>query len=76
MPIDKTKKIALEPHRVEYAISKLTELGFEVNHETDTTITIMFNDSMVKLFPYTGWFTGKTVKDGRGIDNLIKQLKQ
>ena len=30
----------------------------------------------VMVYPYTGWFTGKTVKDGRGINNLLKQIKQ
>jgi len=75
MSIDKDKRSELEPTRMEYAISKLTELGYEVTHETDSWLTITFKGWPVKLFPYTGWFTGKTVTDGRGIQNLLKQIQ-
>jgi len=26
------------------------------------------------VWPYTGWFSGKGVKDGRGIKKLLKQI--
>lgn len=29
----------------------------------------------VMHYPFTGWHTGKSIKDGRGIQNLLKQLK-
>ena len=39
-----------------------------------TTLQFIFRGSPVTLYPYSGWFTGKTVKDGRGIHNLLKQI--
>lgn len=38
-------------------------------------IEFEYKGHIVKYFPYSGWATGKTIKDGRGLDNLLKQLK-
>lgn len=64
----------LQPGRIEYAKTKLTEKGFEVEQTAPTTLRIIYG-SPVLIYPYTGWFTGKTVKDGRGIHKLLKQLQ-
>ena len=37
-------------------------------------IQIQFKGSTLRLFPNKQWHTGKTIKDGRGIDNLLSQL--
>lgn len=65
----------LEPKRIEYAIEKLTDMGFNVVKINDTTIKFIYKNHWVTLFPYSGWYTGKSIKDGRGIDNLLKQLQ-
>lgn len=39
-------------------------------------IEFEYKGHSIKYFPYSGWATGKTIKDGRGLNNLIKQLKQ
>ena len=44
--------------------------------KNETTIEFLHNGATIKLFPYTGWHTGKTIKDGRGVRNLLKQLKK
>lgn len=64
----------LEPKRIEYAKEKITKLGFEITFESDTRITFMFRGAPVNLFPYSGWHTGSTIKDGRGIEKLLRQL--
>lgn len=38
-------------------------------------IEFEYKGHIVKYFPYSGWATGKTIKDGRGLMNLINQLK-
>lgn len=73
--LDQDKQNEQEPIRMEYAINQLTLLGYTIYYQTNTEIRFMHKDSSVSLFPYSGWFTGKTVKDGRGIANLLKQLK-
>ena len=39
-----------------------------------TTLQFTFRGSPVTLYPYSGWFTGRTITDGRGIKNLLKQI--
>ena len=63
------------PKRIRYAVEKLTELGLEIAFQNSTEIHFIWKGERVRLFAYTGWFTGKSVKDGRGIHNLLKQLQ-
>ena len=72
--LNKDREKELQPKRMEYAIEEITELGYNVVVVDDTKIKFFFNESWITLYPYSGWFTGKTVKDGRGIENLLKQI--
>lgn len=68
-------KTVFEPERMEYAVRKLTELGIEIIYRDKATIQFHHKGQLVRFFPYTGWHTGKSITDGRGIENLLKQLK-
>lgn len=70
-------KQALQPDRMAYAIEKLEALGMEILNkgQSDNLILFYWKDRPVYFFPYTGWHSGKSITDGRGINNLIKQLK-
>lgn len=70
-PIEATET----PKRMRYAVEKLTELGVEIEFQNSTELHFTWKGERVRLFVYTGWFTGKTIKDGRGINNLLRQLK-
>lgn len=70
--IDRQNK--LEPQRLNYAKEQLAKLGYVLTFETDTRLEFMFKGEKIQLFPYSGWHTGKTIKDGRGIEKLLKQL--
>lgn len=74
-PISREKREKVEPARFGYCVRKLTALGFELTTRNTREISFTYKGSTVVLYPFTGWFTGKTVKDGRGIDNLVNQLK-
>ena len=65
-----------EPLRIGYALKKISELGFicEID-EGNKCIQFIYKGGLVRFFPHTGWATGKTIKDGRGINNLLKQIK-
>ena len=65
----------LEPIRIARAQQALENLGFEVMRIDDNTLEFQFKDSVIKFYPYSGWATGSTIIDGRGFDNLLKQLK-
>lgn len=76
MRLDVERQNELEPKRWEYAIAKLNELGItNIIEVSKHEITFSFNGNWIKFFPYTGWHTGKGIKDGRGITKLLNQLK-
>lgn len=62
--------------RMVYAISEVTKLGYSVSHQDERRFDFEFNGNTIRVFPYKGWFTGKGIKDGRGIRNLLKQIKK
>lgn len=63
------------PRRMEYAEDQITTLGYEIDMKTNTSLMFKFKGENVVIYPYSGWFTGKSVTDGRGIANLLKQIK-
>lgn len=73
--IQKGKKI------VPKKVSRLMALYYEVLvtngfvcEVLKSEIRIQFKGSTIKIFPNKQWHTGKTIKDCRGIDNLLSQL--
>lgn len=73
--LDKDRQSELEPKRISFAVEQLAKIGIEIDYEDDTKIKFMHKGEEVTLFPYSGWHTGKSIKDGRGINKLINQLK-
>lgn len=73
--LDKEKQMEQEPKRMKFAKNELEKLGFVILYEDNTKLKFNFKGETITLFVYSGWHTGKSIKDGRGIDNLLKQLK-
>ncbi len=65
----------LEPTRIDFAKRQIERAGFKITFESDKKLCFMFKDKEVSFFPYSGWASGASIEDGRGIKNLIKQLK-
>lgn len=72
--LNQERQKELEPKRMREAINKISELGFEVEIETESELSFEFKGSTIKYFAYSGWHSGKTIKDGRGLKNLLNQL--
>jgi hypothetical protein len=72
--LNQEREKELEPKRYQYAKNKLAELGIELTYEHDQYIQFIWNGNKITHYNYTGWHTGKGIKDGRGIENLLKQL--
>jgi len=66
----------LEPKRMEYVTSVLNSMGYSTVSLTDKSISFDFKGNKITIFPYSGYFSGKGVIAGRGIEKLIKQIKQ
>lgn len=71
--IDRQNK--LEPVRLQKTIMEITNLGLKITSITQKMIEFEFKGRTVRFYPYSGWATGKSIQDGRGLKNLIKQLK-
>jgi len=72
--LNKQREAELEPKRMTFAKDKITVLGLEITYEDSNKFTFIYNDQAVTFFPYSGWHSGKGIKDGRGIHKLLKQL--
>jgi hypothetical protein len=64
----------IESERLQSTAKKLESLGFEIWDITDKKIQFYYKESLVTFYPFTGWHTGKSIKDGRGFNNLLKQI--
>lgn len=73
--LNQKRESELQPIRMDIVKSELAKLDIELIHETDSYIQFMFNNAKVSFYPYSGWHSGKSIKDGRGLENLLKQLK-
>jgi len=65
----------LEPERMEYAKKAITNMGYKITGETKTWIRFYYKECPIMFYPYSGWATGKSIKDGRGLQKLLNQLK-
>lgn len=68
----KAERAKTEPKRVDYAIEQLQEAGHTVRKVDDQQLKVNGN---INFWPFTGWFAGKGVGSGRGINTLLKKLK-
>lgn len=73
LDIDRQKEF--EPKRMDYAMTQLRRRGYKPVQHGHDLITFMYKGQEIKLFPYSGWHTGKTINDGRGIGRLLSQLE-
>lgn len=74
--LDKEREADLEPKRKAFAMNCFKHYNIEIVSEDSKRIVFMWKGERCSLFPYSGWHTGKTIQDGRGIDKLFKQLKK
>lgn len=68
------EKLQIQANRVDYATERIQEAGYVPTYEDGQRIEFLHRGHTVTIWPYSGWFSGKTVHDGRGIHNLLKQL--
>lgn len=72
--LDEQRQNTLEPKRMAYCKEILEKLGFKVERVGNTLLRFSFKESVVTVYPYSGWHSGKTIIDGRGFKKLIKQI--
>lgn len=67
-------KAKIQQDRLEYAEMRILELGYDIFFKNDSQFHFEYMGNTIRVFPYTGWFTGVGVTDGRGLENLLKQI--
>lgn len=72
--LDQEREAELQPKRIKSCKEKLESLGFTVKEHDNTQLSFIFKGSRISFWPYSGWHTGKTIKDGRGFKNLLNQI--
>lgn len=73
--LDQDREAELTPKRMAFAKNVIIHLGYEITNEDSTKLQFVFKGETVTIYPYSGWHTGKSIVDGRGIEKLLKQIK-
>jgi len=68
------RQLQLEPKRMEHAMVKIAEKGYEPIKVSDTEINFKKDNSTIYFFPYSGWHSGKGIAEGRGLSKLLRQI--
>jgi len=56
------------------ALDEISGLGYIPIQVNETKLQFEFNGKVINYFPYSGWASGATIKDGRGLKNLLRQI--
>ena len=72
--LNQEREALLQPKRIEACLKELERRGFKCESD-NTKIVFMLNGNKIQFFPYSGWHSGKGIKDGRGFQNLLRQLE-
>ena len=72
--LDQEREAKLQPERLKYCLGELEQNGFVITYKDYSRLEFMFEGSKITLWPYSGWFSGKGIKDGRGFKNLMEQI--
>lgn len=75
MRLNIERQNTLEPKRLEFAKKEIEKLGYSITYQSETELQFMYMGHKVYFFPYSGWHSGSTIKDGRGLKKLLKQIK-
>lgn len=74
--LNKDRQAELEPIRMEKAIESIQKLGYEIGNKCDSHFDFIHKGRTITYFPYSGWASGATINDGRGLKKLLSQLEK
>lgn len=67
-------KKKIQADKMEFICDVLDVLDLDIVDKSPHTVSFLFKGYVVKYNPLKEWASGRTIKDGRGVKNLIKQL--
>lgn len=72
--LNQEREARLQSARMETAIKAIAAKGYQVEQMGKTQLVFVKDGNVIQYFPYSGWAAGKGIKDGRGLENLLKQI--
>lgn len=76
MRLDQERQQKLEPKRLDLAVKEIEKMGYTITYKNESQINFLFDGHTVYFFPYSGWHSGASIKDGRGLKKLLKQIRK
>jgi hypothetical protein len=74
--LNQEREEKLRPIRFTKAVKEIEKLGFKATDDVCMDrVRFEYEGSTILYYPYSGWATGKTIKDGRGLAPLLRQLR-
>lgn len=73
--LNQEREKELQPKRMATAKLAIENWGYEIILQDETKLEFKYKGCIIQFFPYSGWATGVTIKDGRGLVHLIEQIK-
>lgn len=71
--LNQEREKKLTPQRIQKAIIELEKRGYRPKSD-GVSLSFSHKESKIVYYAYSGWASGKTIKDGRGLKNLLNQL--
>lgn len=72
--LNQERQAELQPERMKFAINDIQDRGYTITYQDESKLQFEFKGHTVTYFPYSGWASGKSIIDGRGIEHLLKQI--
>ena len=73
---DKERESRLQPKRIQKAVDELNRRKIQIISIDETSVKFNYKDNVITFYPYSGWHSGKGIKDGRGFNKLINQINK
>lgn len=74
--LDQERENRLQPRRIQKTLFELSNRGIPVHYTDKTKIKFMHKGYEITYHPYSGWASGKSIEDGRGLNNLLNQIDE
>lgn len=73
--LDQKKQTRLEPKRIRTVKKTLEQMNFNIEHtKCEKGLICKRDKQQFIIYPYSGWWSGKGIGQGRGFVKLIEKL--
>lgn len=73
----KERRERIEPGRVAFVEKQLSSIGYKTEYdELNKCLVFKHKEHTCKIYPFTGWWTGKGIGSDRGVKKLLKKLRE